>query len=315
MKKSARNRVIVWSIVSVVLTAILVWGIVNINKFGSISLNPINLSELKGVDIEKFTTGEAEFDKDTIKSLDIDWIAGEVNLVLSNSEKIVISEERSSASEDDKMCWYVDDEGKLSVYASKKSRTFLGLFDDEQVKTLTVTVPKNMKFIDFNISTASADINVESVYANKVTAETASGDIEISKVEAKYVDITNVSGRVEAFCQQAGKIDVETVSGEITVDGIYDELNTESISSKTNISAEADNVTIDSESISGEISVALPDNISGFTAEYESVNGKFDCDFAGNNGDEKFVYGDGMAEINMETVSGNMSIDSYSVKK
>ena len=84
---------------------------------------------------------------------------------------------------------------------------------------------------------------------------------------------------------------------------------------KAKISAEADNVDINSESVSGEINISLIESISGFTAEYESVSGSFECDFAGKNRDDKFIYGNGMAEIDVETVSGNISVESYSATK
>lgn len=315
MKKSARNRIIIWSIVSVVLTAVLVLGILNVNKLGTISLNPINISEITNVNVDEFTTGEAEIDKDTVKSLYIEWVSGDVNVVYGESDKIVLTEESSSTSEDDKMCWNVDDNGKLRVYSSKKSKTFIGLFNDDVSKTLTVTVPKDMKFDDFDISSASADVNVEFVNANKVIIGTASGDIEVRGINSKNVDISNVSGKSEVFCQQVDTIEMEAVSGEIIVDGNYSKLSTESISGKSKISAEADNVDINSESVSGEINISLIESISGFTAEYESVSGSFECDFAGKNRDDKFIYGNGMAEIDVETVSGNISVESYSATK
>ena len=312
MKKSARNRIIVWSTASVLLIAILVLGIVNINKFGLINLSPINIGDISNVD--DFTTGAAEFDKNSIKSLDINWTSGEVNVEQGESDKIIITEECSSNVIEDRMCWNVDENGRLSVYSSKKSKVFFGFsFNSDESKVLTVKVPKNMSFDSFYISSASADIKIYFADADKVVLETASGDINAEKIMADEADITNVSGDIEAICQQADRVTVGTVSGNAVLNGVFRDLDAESVSGALSIYAESDGVDIDSESVSGKITVSLPEDISGFTAKYESVSGLFESDFVGMSKDDSFVYGDGRAEISMETVSGNMVVEQHSV--
>ena len=309
MKKSARNRIIVWSIVSCLLVAILVFGIMNIQSIGSLAVTPIKLNNVKNLD--DYVSGEAEFDKTKVSSLDVNWAAGKVNVRYSDTDKIVISEDANVENVEDRMCWYLNDKGTLSIYSEKKSQVFFGIsfgFKDNYSKTLNIEIPENMSFEELHISAASADVFADNAIAEEVNVETASGNIDIGNIKADSVDISNVSGKVDAHCNQVGEMSVSTVSGETFIVGNFRELQTESVSGSTEVSVDNGVEKIDSDSISGGIKVTLADDITGFTAKHESVSGSFNCEFNGMNKDDEFIYGDGTVEISMETVSGNMTV-------
>lgn len=309
MKKSAKNRIIVWSIVSGLLIAVLVLGIINIQNIATFAVTPINIANIKNLD--DYVSGEAEFERDKIVSLDVNWASGEINVSRGDTDKVVISEDSDSENVDDRMCWYLHNNGTLSIYSSKKSNVFFGLsFDKNKSKNLNIELPANMSFDDLHISSANADINVEFAIAEKVIVENATGNIDIKGIESDNVDITNVSGRIDVTCEKAREVSVSSVSGQINVKGDYREIDTESVSGSTNVYAGKDIISIDSDAVSGSIDVSVSNEISGFIAEYESVSGSFDCDFNGKSNVDEFVYGDGKVEINLETVSGSMSVKS-----
>ncbi len=309
MRKSAKNRIIVWSIVSCLLVAVLTLGIINIQNIGTFAVSPIQIGNIRNLD--SYVSGEAEFDSARVLSLDVNWASGEVNVSRGDSNKVVITEDTDAENVEDRMCWYIREDGTLSIYSSKRSNVFFGFtFDKNREKTLNIEIPENMSFDEFHISSASANVNVDFAIADKVIVETASGNVEIKNIEADNVDITNVSGRTTITCDQAEEVSVSSVSGKVNVSGNYRELDTESVSGATEIYADKDVNSIDCDSVSGKIDLSVSEEISGFTANYDTVSGSFDCDFSGMGKVDKFVYGNGKTEINLETVSGSMSIKS-----
>lgn len=309
MRRSAKNRITIWSIVSCVLIAVLTLGIISVQNWDSFVMLPINIANINNLD--EYVSGEAEFDRAKVLSLDVNWASGEVNVVTGNTNKVVITEDTESENVEDRMCWFVREDGTLSIYSAKRSNVFFGLsFDNNKNKTLTVEIPENMSFDEFCISSASANVNVDFAIAENVTVDTASGNVDIKNIKADNVDLTNASGRTTATCEQAEEISISSVSGKINVSGSYRELDTESVSGATEIYAGKDVMSIDSDSVSGRIELSVSKEISGFTAKYDTVSGSFDCDFNGMGKVDKFVYGDGKAEINLETVSGSMSVKS-----
>jgi hypothetical protein len=291
------------------LVAVLALGIINIQNISTFAVSPIQIGNIRNLD--DYVSGEAEFDRAKVLSLDVNWASGEVNVVSGASDKVVIKEDTDAENVEDRMCWYVREDGTLSIYSSKRSNVFFGLsFGKNIVKTLTVEIPENMSFDEFHISSASANVNADSAIADKVIVETASGNVDIKNINADKVDLTNVSGRTTIACEQAEEVSVSTVSGKTNVSGNYRELDTESVSGATEIYAGKDVDSIDCDSVSGKIDLSVSEEISGFTAKHDTVSGSFDCDFSGMGKVDKFVYGNGKTEINLETVSGSMSVKS-----
>ncbi len=319
MRKSARNRIIAWSIVSVLLIAVLVWSIIAVKQSIS-SMNLWNLS-FSDSDLEMLTnkddlvSGNADFNADEIKSLNIDWAAGEVEFVLANTDKITISEDTTSNNSDMNMCWYVNNEGELSVYATKKTLSFINIFNSVENKNLTVTIPREHHFDDIDISTASADVNASKLIANDVSIDTASGNVEISIFDAQDVDITNVSGYIDIHTSNVKEVTTDSVSGKSEVSGSYKELNASSISGEIKPVVESEASCVTADTVSGKVHFMVADTISGFMIEHDSVSGRVETDFMGKDMGDSFVYGDGMAEFTVDTVSGNIVIEKYSVSE
>lgn len=307
MRKSAKNRIIVWSIVSCLLVAVLVLGIINVQNIGTFAMSPIQIGNVKNLD--SYVTGEAEFDRAKVLSLDVNWAIGNVNISRGDSQKVMISEDVEAENVDDRMCWYIREDGTLSIYSSKRSSVFFGFsFNKNKAKTLNIEIPEDMSFDELHISAASANVDVEFAIADKVIVETASGNLDINDINADSVDITNVSGRINAVCKQVGEVSISSVSGKTNVSGNYRELDTETVSGATEISVGKDVMSIDCDSVSGSIDLSVNKEISGFKVKHESVNDSFECDFSGMAQVDEFVYGDKKTEIKLETVSGSMSV-------
>ena len=107
-------------------------------------------------------------------------------------------------------------------------------------------------------------------------------------IDVTDLTVDNVSGELDfsGFCRSA---EVSTVSGDCTL----------TLTSAPN--------SIDLDSVSGQLVVALPEN-TGFTANLDSLSGKLYSDFATTYQDDTMRYLDGACKITMDSVSGNLRI-------
>lgn len=304
MRKSARNRIIIWSIISALLIGLLTVGIIGVRNYKVFNFKLFSFS---GEDLDKMSTGSAQFDKNEVKSIDINWTSGTVEIKNGSTDKVEISENSSYDKDDDNaMRWSLDD-GKLKIYDSK-NYGFQWFSFSLSPKKLTVALPEGISLDEFDVSSASADVTAESINADTLDIETASGKIKVDSFEGNKADINTASGTVDFVTASADDVDVETVSGECTVSGKIEKLNVSGVSAGLNLTVGKNNSKISAETISGNVNIKTNCDKSGFTAHYSSVSGNFSSDFAGKNKDGKFVYGSGNADYNISTVSGNIVI-------
>lgn len=305
MRKSARNRIIIWSIVSVLLIGLLTVGIIGIRNYNAFNFKLFSFSN---DEIDKMSTGNAEFDKNEVKSIDINWTSGTVEIKNGNTDKVEISENVSyDKNSDNAMRWSLDD-GKLKIYDSKNAFGFHWFSFSMSPKKLTVTLPESISLDEFDISSASAEFTAECINADTLDIETASGTIKVDSFEGNKADINTASGTVDFTAVSAEDVDVETVSGECAITGKIEKLNVSGVSSVLNLIVGKNNSEINAETVSGNVNIKTNCDQSGFTANYSSVSGDFSSDFAGTNKNGKFVYGSGKADYNISTVSGNIDI-------
>lgn len=310
MRKSARNRIIVWSIVSVLLIGLLVGGIIGIQNFGSLNLKIFSFNTAAD-DLDKMSTGSASLDKEDIKSIEINWLSGEIEIKKGTSDKVEISESKSYENDSNNaMRWGIDD-GELKIYESKKAFQFFQLFSSGlQSKKLTITLPEDYTLEELNINSASADVTAEMLKADFLDVEAASGKICIDGFSGARADINNVSGKLELYQAISDEIEVETVSGECSISGKIDIIDATTVSGNLNISTADGSKKIDANTVSGKVNIGTNCGKSGFTANYSSVSGNFNCDLSGVNKDGKFICGNGDADYNISTVSGDIEISA-----
>ena len=142
-------------------------------------------------------------------------------------------------------------------------------------KDLQIQIPKDMTFPEIDIECASAQINVNGIIADKIELHSISGEI-------------NATG-------EFASLDVETTSGTAQV------TNTAALIRQ-----------IDANTVSGNITVTIPQSIDGFYLEYETVSGEVNTDFntqsSGSSRRGILNYGNSSTKIEAETVSGVFSL-------
>lgn len=287
MKSHIIMRIILWSITTLILIAILIYGIMGHSSSffgGSFSLGN---SFYRYKNADQYSAGPAELTDTDIQSIEINWLSGSVTISAYDGDTLQILED-DDYPEDQKVRYLVQNQKLIIQYCKASSGwQFFRKMPDKQ---LTLLIPSSM-------ASKLHSLNIEAV----------SADCEITGIAAEACDFETVSGNINTTQLQAGVLDAETVSGRMDLSGQYTALNLESVSGRLNVISDTAPIEIDAETVSGDIDITIPDE-RGFTASFDTVSGSKNCGFAAASRKEDLIYGDGSAEYDFETVSGDISL-------
>lgn len=327
MKKSAQNRIIIWSIVSVVLIAILAAGfIVNANGRYVPSINDRIYGNSYDTDSDYVMKYDGlVYKEDEVLYLEINLINGKIIFKESDSDYIEINQiNEASNDEADGFYYQYDDDRSLKIFGSDEDFSLEGqdyssdsfllgfgdIFETAPSKTIVVKIPKQNSYIPhITVNSASADIKIDNIDTSYLDINSFSGNIAANDFSAENISIENVSGDVKLQNATADDITVNNVSGKINIDGEIEYITLDSVSGDLSYSTDSlctNSISINT--VSGDTDITLPEN-SGFTVINSSVSGKIKSGFEGRQLDENYVYGDGSTEIELNSISGSVSIN------
>lgn len=289
MKRNAIARIIIWSLVAVLLTSLLVVGI---------SSSPSSFftgdwsSGIIGVTYKNsalYNVGGGTV-TDEFHSIKVNWTNGKINIEAYDGEDTVISE-TEVAEKENKLRWRVED-GVLKIQQMAAGMRF-GLKQTPK-KTLTVKIPSNV---------------AEGLKA--VTSDSVSAEVTITGISASdKIEIDTVSGGANLKNIKTEKLDIDTVSGSIKAAGEFTELESDSVSGDVTVSSATPLKKLDCDSTSGNIRLTIPKN-SGFTLKADTVSGDISCGLPTvSESKNRRVCGDGSADFETDTVSGDLIITS-----
>lgn len=167
---------------------------------------------------------------------------------------------------------------------------------------------------EFEINAVSGSVHIQSVSAESLDAGTVSGSLSIEGCSAEKLQAGSVSGsnRCEGFsCEKA---ELSTVSGTLNAHGNAEKFKISTVSGSACLTVDQCPEKLQMHSVSGSLKVKLPEN-GGFTVDYGSMSGGFDCEFPAQitvdskkkkNG--RAVYLNGQTRIDMHTTSGSMKV-------
>lgn len=304
------------------LVVILFWGLMGNGFFASTNL-----------EIDPSTAEHYEYTwaPDSLRSLDIDWVSGEVSVIPGSRDEVVITEYAGRALKDGEKLKLTASGSTLKI-EWRRSKNLLSLFRSSSAKHLVVEVPQSLldRLQDLHCEGTSADLLIQDLTCAALDLETISGGIRCEGLTAETADLEVTSGSVFlAGCDFQG-IDLSTVSGSselvditaatICYSGVSGDLRfqgslsktwkAESVSGHLTAITTAAPDTLNLETVSGDIAVTFPEP-SGFTASFESVSGSFDCAFpvtglSGKSGNAAF--GDGSRDYQFATISGDIEL-------
>ena len=289
MKRNAIARIVIWSLVAVLLTSLLVVGISSSpSSFfsGDWSLGTIGVT-YKNSALYNVGGGTVT---DEFQSIKVNWTNGKINIEAYDGEDTVISE-TEVAEKENKLRWRVED-GVLKIQQMAAGMRF-GLKQTPK-KTLTVKIPSNV---------------AEGLKA--VTSDSVSAEVTITGISASdKIEIDTVSGGANLKNIKTEKLDMDTVSGSIKAAGEFTELESDSVSGDVTVSSATPLKKLDCDSTSGNIRLTIPKN-SGFTLKADTVSGDISCGLpAVSESKNRRVCGDGSADFETDTVSGDLIITS-----
>ena len=234
-----------------------------------------------------YTVGSGEVAADGITQLSIEWLSHNVTVEYYDGDTIAFSEPEQGNS-DHQLRWLLSG-NELKIKYCKSGLKWLKN-NDFNNKDLTVYLPIGFSFNEMDIETVSGNITLKDVTANIVELETVSGNITVG---GEYTDFT-----------------AESVSGNISASGSFTYIASETVSGISEINAVTKPIKIECETVSGICKVDIPEDISGFTINYETVSGDIlTNDFLVTRPEKRtLVYGDGSLTIEFDSVSGNFEI-------
>lgn len=270
-----------------------------------------------------YICGNAEIDEQ-IKSIDIDWPAGLVEIDYHSGDTLKIEESAAKQLPDDMlMQWYVDGTTLKIKEVNKK-----GFRLHYPEKKLTLTLPENFSGEKISISLASAELNTELLRAASINVSTASGKVCISaqasetlkissasgrieltqQGECKSVKLSSASGSIQAELEKAQSVSADSSSGEISLygDGMG-EVNVHSASGRVEVETADKLEKCKIKTASGDVRLVLPEEL-GFTASIDTASGSFESDVPVKKNGKEYVAGAGGASISITTASGDITL-------
>ena len=236
-----------------------------------------------------YTGGEIRVPAEDITALDIDWVAGDVKIMVTDGEEIVVTEHADHGIPEE-YALQLEADNTLRI---RYSNDVWGI--DMPEKDLTVLLPRtvaeNLTAVD--LSGVSADFAVDRLTVRDAFSfDTASGKL-----------------KTEALTATGAKADVNSVSGDIELDGSFREVKAGSTSGEIDLMLRNAPAAVEVSTVSGEVDVELPAG-TGFTLDYSTVSGELEYDFPlTKSKDGKYVCGDGACRIEVGTTSGSLSVE------
>lgn len=266
-------------------------------------------------------TGEERIEE-KIDKIKIEWTYGNVEVVYHDENYI------SAIEESDKLTMECTVSG-TTLHIKNDILVNFGFVFNSPRKTLTLSLPKSLVLEELNITTTSADVNIDKINSKKTDINTTSGIIEADLSSEETVSIGSVSGSISLNTDSnIDSLKLQSTSGEInaalcevndaefgTVSGDIDvvsekitESETSTTSGKISMKMSASPNECEIGTVTGRIKLYLPEN-PGFTANISTVSGKIESDFDMNKDGNIYTYGDGGAELKIDTTSGDIKLE------
>lgn len=206
MRRNAITRIILNSILALTLTGILISGL----TMGG--LNFIFTLGSNGTVVE----GEVTFEASRIKNLEIDWVAGSVQIRAADTDRITVSESRPKDNKY-KLTYKLSGNTLELDYAGGAVSIGFGNWSMPS-KDLIITVPKDWVCGALEIDGASLDIELQDLNVGKIDLDGASctldfvGKVDSVDIDGASADITlNCANRISAINVDGASCDLKVI--------------------------------------------------------------------------------------------------------
>lgn len=185
-------------------------------------------------DDSAYKVGEGSIAAPTLENIEVDWIDGNVKVVICQDAYLSVSEDAEvELGEKTQLHWLVSEDGKTLSIKYRGSSSFFGTNKDKE-KDLTLRIPEKLigQLQTLTINAVSSNITVSNILIDNVDVKTAPGNITIELPEATAFALTYESKRngapaIDFPVTQEGntyvsgtdgiEINVKTNSGKVVV--------------------------------------------------------------------------------------------------
>lgn len=272
---------------------------------------------------ERYAVGEAVLEE-TVKNIDIDWLAGSVTLKSSSDHTVVLTESADHTLPDElAMRWWLDGDTLRIRFCQTGRHQLSGLKKD-----LTLSLPNDVPLDNVMINTVSADVDIEELTASAAQLSSTSGDFFAQLFDTARIRVSTVSGTADLTSYaDAEEVSASSVSGDLFLNlGNVKLLSCDTVSGRVQTDAlqitqaRADttsgNVAVEAKdglgaceigTVSGKVTLYLPES-AAFSLEYHTNSGALYSDFALRAEGKAQVSGSGEAPYQISTTSGNLDL-------
>lgn len=235
-----------------------------------------------------------------VKDIEVDWVAGFVEIQPGDDGMIHFSESASKELTDAMKMVYEVKGDTLHIRFQKNDRNI----NIDYGKRLMLMVPEGL-VEEMDVSSVSADVLVGPLQVRDLEIDTTSGGAALSSVESDKVKVSTTSGDVNGYVA-AREVKADTTSGNISLygeSGDTYELDTTSGSIELIVESASE---LELDTVSGDVTLLLP-GAMGFSLVYETVSGRINSgDFPMTIQNGRYVSGDGGCRIEVDTTSGDL---------
>lgn len=219
-----------------------------------------------------------------VREIEVDWLGGSVMVVLTDDDSLSFAEMAYQDVPEEQRLSYALDGDTLKIDFCRSGH----LLSSSPEKQLVLSIPRGLTLEKFEADTTTAAVNVTGLHT-------------------QTVDISTVSGGVD-LAAEAYEIDISTTGGCAAVDADFYQLDFSAVSGSLTLTMQRA-AKVDAETTSGGVTIHLPPSSYGFALDFETVSGTPEIAFDANGGDGHWTYGDKASTLNIDTASGNLSLD------
>ena len=219
-----------------------------------------------------------------VREIEVDWLGSSVMVVLTDDDSLSFAEMAYQDVPEEQRLSYALDGDTLKIDFCRSGH----LLSSSPEKQLVLSIPRSLTLEKFEADTTAAAVNVTGLHT-------------------QTVDISTVSGGVD-LAAEAYEIDISTTGGCAAVDADFYQLDFSAVSGSLTLTMQRA-AEVDAETVSGGVTIHLPPSSYGFALDFETVSGTPEIAFDANGGDGHWTYGDKASTLNIDTASGNLSLD------
>lgn len=219
-----------------------------------------------------------------VREIEVDWLGGSVMVVLTDDDSLSFAEMAYQDVPEEQRLSYALDGDTLKIDFCRSGH----LLSSSPEKQLVLSIPRGLTLEKFEADTTAAAVNVTGLHT-------------------QTVDISTVLGGVD-LAAEAYEIDISTTGGCAAVDADFYQLDFSAVSGSLTLTMQRA-AEVDAETVSGGVTIHLPPSSYGFALDFETVSGTPEIAFDANGGDGHWTYGDKASTLNIDTASGNLSLD------